>query len=312
MNYSHHSTSKSKLNRIYSSISLVISEWEKSLSTAALVGSASPVSCEPQKAYSDIDVIVLWERPVNTKNIVQFLKNQLQKIDRRFTIVEGWGVVSTQSMQAPVVHLHSAPVYAYSKHSSLYRRALAKYTSFVGYSLNRYSPYFRMTVEELLEDRLGPLALLDLLLNLSFKDTVWQCNKNRWFKEVVNHQVADTIDYVLYSVLHSIRNTLRLFDLYEEFSPLSSLRNQWSFAGGPKQDILNRIIMMKYKRRSGQSFSSYAIDHAYFDAIEILNSIITWIKSSKKVTLFSVSNQWQAEPKYGEEVIPRSGEIICL
>lgn len=265
--------------RVYTSIRSVVYDWKDSLETSALVGSASPQSHELYKIGSDLDLIVLWKNspPDPVDEFLQHLLHEIRKFDHHWTIIEGWGVVSPWVVNSPVIHLHSAPLKAYLSRSMLYRRSLAKYDCIIGTPISHYSPSTPMSLKEFMEDSLGPKALLNLLDQEVFKDTIWRWVNQEWKPYKKDSQAAEPIDYALYSVLHSVRNTLRLLGQYEEFSPLMTLSKQWIAVGGPEENILEQLIELKTRRRKMETIEIIHLKQSYEDAILFLKSLLNWL-----------------------------------
>ncbi len=268
----------SLLNEIYTLITKILYEWSDVIESATFVGSASPLSEEQIKICSDIDIVVLWKKD---SKIVDFKNNMLEKLctlDKKINVIECWGVVSPQAICAPVVHLHSMPQDIYIHHSSLYRRAVSKYIPILGEPLKKYIPEGEISINELLNDELGIKQLFDKLKYKSFQDIIWFYNSEIWYKKEIMPQAAEIIDYSFYCVLHSIRNTLRLFRKYKEFSSISSLGKQWILMNGRNQEEIDKLINMKLKRRCDYTFSKIEVDEIYNTSLIILDGLIKWLE----------------------------------
>jgi hypothetical protein len=269
------------LPKVYREIEKTILTHSASVESASFVGSAAPQSGEPNKIGCDLDLVVLSTQRDSAELLME-LRDSLTSLDPPWIVVDDWDIVSPSIAGFPIVHLHSASVAEYYDASSLFRRSVGKYVPICGTPLDRYCPCTPLSRGELLDDSLGPVKLLRRLELGLFASggriVILGHDRTR-----NNPQLAAPVDYIFYSVLHSVRNTLRTIWEYKEFSSIEELPKQWLHAGGPHTAALARLVELKQCRRAGTRLPVKAQNEAHADAVQILRSIREFVNSAERV-----------------------------
>lgn len=226
-----------------------------------------------------MDLLVLWRDLENSRLFAESLSQRLKSIGLSWCIVNTWGVVAPIVMRAPTLHLHIETVSGFKCRSSLYRRSVAKYKPLVGKPLTVFSSNDPITIAELRNDPLGPVALRDALMQENgFLQESWMWRDNKWQLVRSRCMTAELPDLICYAVLHSARNTLRFLGCYQEFSQTSKLPEQWSSTGAPNTPILKQIIRVKYDRRRFVDIASQVAESLRQDAVTFLGQLMTWLE----------------------------------
>ena len=201
---------------------------------------------------SDLDLLLLFERlddcPSTVRRVLTFCENSAA---RSLKAVVGWGVVARPMPGVNCIHVLVETGTGYWRRSGLLRRSASKYSPFFGLPPSDWSPPQQRTLNELLTDWDGPASwasrIVDQPLRIDLLD--WEEVPVRF--RLQRNFNAEHVDEEHYAILHSVRNTLRLFSDSLGDRPLPILVDAWRSIDGPQADFLDRVISQKLARRTG-------------------------------------------------------------